>query len=1138
MRLFTVFLITVPLSIATIGSTQAQVVINEVCAANGDIVYDPDFFQFPAWIELYNSGNTSVDVGEYLLSDNPGIPAKWALPPNTIIPSKGYLIIWCDKEDSGLHTNFSLDPDGETLVFQNASGQVVDQVSYPKQFTNTSFGRISDGAGTWNHFAHPTPGAENTGASGSTILQKVDYSLKSGRYSGPVTVVISHERPEVTIRFTLDGSEPTHESTVYTAPLAITKTSTLKAKPFLSGFLPGKTEVKTYFINEHTFTLPVIAISTNPAYLYDNTIGIHVEGTNGITGKGSTSPVNWNHDWWRHADLEFFKTNGEKEFDESVDIRIFGNYSRRRPQKSFAVKAREKYGDKTIDKKLFPNKTSKKYGAFILRNSGSEWNVTHFRDALVHRSIAGEMDLDYQDHKPYAIYLNGVYWGILNMREKIDGDYFASNYSLPEGEIDLVQNGSERLGSEEHYKKYLDSLTSRVNISDPNTIRFIERNIDVQEFINYYCTNLYFANIDWPHNNMKYWRPQTGTGKWRWILYDTDFSLGYTPDKSTPFHASLDWVTDPTLHSTDAPTRHFRTLIQNPVFKKRFIQTMTTSLQTTFETERLTRLINEFQDDLKTEMPYHRAKWGSSISTWNNNVQIMRDFVAARNAYLIQHMSDFFALDDRVSLTVKITPESAGQILLNGISQQQSLHDANYFFSLPFEAVARQNPGYTFSHWSVSRRKFETKEVFGAESIWKYFDKGTTPGPDWTATDFNDGEWAAGHAKLGYGEGNENTKVSFGPSSSNKYVTTYFRKEFTISPGACGELNVSVLFDDGVVVYLNGVEVYRENMPAGEVTNSTLAKRTVQNATTFSHFVIDRKLLVEGKNVIAASVHQASVTSSDLAFDLKIEAVELGDIEQYSSTIAALADKAYSDVHLEAVFEPVPAITGVVINEFSGARTIVTDDFNQQEDWIELYNSTTNAVDIAGLFMTDNPDNKMKFRIPGGTLKTIIPAGGYLMLWADEDQKQGPTHLNFRLAAGGEFIGLYQAVGPELVTIDEIQFGRLNENESFSRIPNGTGPFVATTNITPGSENAAITSVERNPVIIGLYPNPVKDLLIIESTPPLTRVIVLDMFGRLIRQLHDLSPGDAVDLSGLESGLYFVKVWSGEKSEAVRIVKK
>jgi hypothetical protein len=162
-----------------------------------------------------------------------------------------------------------------------------------------------------------------------------------------------------------------------------------------------------------------------------------------------------------------------------------------------------------------------------------------------------------------------------------------------------------------------------------------------------------------------------------------------------------------------------------------------------------------------------------------------------------------------------------------------------------------------------------------AGAAWKYLDNGSDQGTAWRAAAFNDSGWKSGLAELGYGDGDEATIVGYGPNSSAKFITTYFRRAFSVTnPSAYGALTLRVLRDDGAVVYLNGTEVFRTNMPTGTVTAATRASTALGNAdeTTYVTASVNPGLLVAGTNVLAVEIHQANPTSSDISFNLELAA--------------------------------------------------------------------------------------------------------------------------------------------------------------------------------------------------------------------------------------------------------------------------
>jgi hypothetical protein len=1126
------------LLIGVTSTSQAQVIINEICATNADIKHDPQYFNFSGWVELFNTGNSSVNIGGFYLSDDAAQPQKWRIPGGTSLAAKNHLLIWCDEKNAQLHTNFSLDSDGGTLILSNASATKVDQIDFPEQYINVSYGRQSDGSTQWGYLILPTASAPNTGIAGTERLTAPTFSLMAGRYSGAQSTIISHTDPAVEIRITTDGSEPTQTSTALQGSLSISKTMTVKAKAFKTGFIPSKTEVSTYFINEHSFTLPVISISTKPDFLWDNTIGIYTDGTNGTTGNCQNTPFNWNRDWSRHAVLEFFDHTGRKQFDQSVDLRIGGACSRSLPSKSFAIKARDEYGKNTINQRLFTGKEWNSYGGFMLRNSGNDFWNTMFRDALMQSTVADQMDIDYMAYDPKIIYLNGEYRGILNLREKIDADYFKTNYGVEKEDLDLGEWQIALEGSVDDYLNYLSTLAT-MNLTTPEAFDYIDSNIDVQEFINYLVTEIYYCNTDWPGNNVKFWRQRSTNGKWRWILWDLDFGMALYTDRSYPTHPTLNFATatnGPEWPNPPWSTQHLRLLLQNPEFKAKFIQTFTSSLSSTFKPERVIEVIDKFQNVIKNEMPFHTAKWNPQ-GNWNFEVKRLRDFALQRNDYMRTHLASFFGLSDNVGISISAA-ENKGGFTFNGISSQEALINGAYFRGLEYTIEADPLPGYVFSHWNITKRDVTPVSLISRSSLWKFFDDGIEPALNWESESYDDAAWQEGAAQLGYGENDEQTIVSYGSDPNNKYITTYFRKSIVVDDTVdLSALAGKILFDDGVVVYLNGEEVYRKNLPDGTINYNTLAL-VAATENVYESFSIPKGKIKPGLNLIAVELHQNSTTSSDISFDLELSTGKVGQQTNTTSSLSTITDVADSDVTMQAFFIPVEPISGLIINEFAASETEHADEKGENEDWIEVYHKGTEAIQLGGLYITDDVGDKRKYQLKDKGSETIIQPGEYKILYADEELFDGPLHVNFKLSDEGESIALYQMVGDELRSIDQVTFEEDKPSSSYSRIPDINGPFLLTTEPTPLSPNIykefVVASEPQLETSVTIHPNPSHGSFHIQSSAVIKEVKVFTITGQRLNHFFPMKPEVVISLDQFSNGLYLIEI----VTENIRVVKK
>ena len=170
-----------------------------------------------------------------------------------------------------------------------------------------------------------------------------------------------------------------------------------------------------------------------------------------------------------------------------------------------------------------------------------------------------------------------------------------------------------------------------------------------------------------------------------------------------------------------------------------------------------------------------------------------------------------------------------------------------------------------------------TVDHLDGSSSWRYFDAGYRPGGTWATVGFDDGGWPSGQPELGYGDGDERTVVSYGPDAGDKHMTTYFRASFEAA-GQPIRATISLLADDGALVYLNGVEVVRDNMPEGAIADWTKAAsgRSGSAEGVFLHFTVDPALVVPGTNIVAVEVHQDHRRSSDVSFDLRLRADVVG----------------------------------------------------------------------------------------------------------------------------------------------------------------------------------------------------------------------------------------------------------------------
>jgi hypothetical protein len=869
-----------------------QLYINEFMASNTGVVPDPDFGQSADWIELYNSGPSDISLDGYFLTDNLNNPDKWRIS-NLVIPANGFVLIWADSRDSANHTSFNLSASFEQIGLYRSDLTVVDTLSYGAQDPNISMGRKTDGGLDWVYFTIPTPGNPNDTISYSGIVRSdPGFSITGGVYHNPLALELKTIFGG-DVHYTLDGSEPTENSPVAGEPISITQNTVVRARIHKAGQVLGPVNTNTYLIDpENIITkLPIVCVSSDPVNLWDPVKGIYVVH--------STKPL-----WEIPVNIELYENDGRPgdAFNLRTGVKSTGLYSWQLPEKMLGVSFRKEYGASSLDYPLIFDKERKSFRTFSLRASGSDWGNTMFRDGMIQTSAVENTSLDISGFRPCVVYINGEYMGIHNIREKIDADYVVGNHGLAEGTFDMIEETDQG-----HYAETGDFTANNLFLSLCAKDLTIQSNydavaaeMDMAEFTELVSTEVYSGNNSIGHNLMK-WKPK-GSGKWRWILMDFDRGFFNPYSQLISFYVNEDgWP--------------FRDLMKNSGFKKQFGLKLSDLLFTTFNPERMIAEIDAHQKSIEDEMPDHINRWAGTHGTgnysniegipsmeyWLSEVEKLRTFAHVRPGVILTDLTKF-GFQSPVRFSITTLPAKSGTVTFNGLKVPVDICVGGYPQGEDFRLTADAKAGYKFLGWKINKDSI----IIERGSNWKYWDTGAGLDLSWKNSDYSDAAWKSGVAELGYGDGGEQTTIGYGGSSSNKYITSYFRNSFLLKE----KQNITALvlvmkIDDGVVVYLNGNEIQRYNMPPGEFTFGTTSISSVTGAdeSDFHTFFINPKFLQNGNNVIAVEVHQDAANSSDLSFDLELAAI-INRNATYLSTSREISLNIQSAMSVAAVFEP------------------------------------------------------------------------------------------------------------------------------------------------------------------------------------------------------------------------------------------
>lgn len=746
--------------------------LNEIMSSNDSTIRDGDVDDpdegdkggtYSDWIELYNSSDQAINLAGFTLSDS---SSTWTIP-EVFIPGKGYLIIWAsDKDkvakDGQLHTNFAISKSGEQITLKAPDGSIIDEIYVIPLSDDVTYGRAPDGEGDWYVLEYPTPGAQNS----KRIATPPIFSHQGGFYTEAFDLQISSaDGGGAKIYYTLDGSEPVpgadgtmeysgsipiksrkgdpnivsniRTSMSWRAPNGeVFKGTVVRAKVVGEEGQESDIVTHTYFVDPDMYKrydLPIISIVTDSKNLFDDTIGIYT--IRNADQRGG--------EWERPIHIEFFEDDGSLGFSQNAGVRIHGGATRSNPQKSLRLYAKSDYDVKDyFDYDIFSNLTNKvdgekitRFKRLLLRTSGNDWTSTLFRDAMA-QSLISHLKLDTQAYRPSLVFINGEYWGIHNIRERYDRFYVATNYNLDRDAVAILEAGYDFFGenyevsegTQEDADAYMNEVTGFLR-SNPVTLQenyeYIKTKIDIENFIDYQIVNIYFSNTDWPGNNVKLWKyktkdgqydpdaPYGQDGRWRWMVYDTDFGFGFDNNitRGRVDHDTLEFATatnGPFWPNPPASTFLLRTLLENSEFRNKFINHFADHLNTAFQPELVNQRIDEMKSKLESSIQEHINRWPGSINNWDNNVQVMKDFANDRPGYVMQHIMKKFSNVINGTASVKLnTNLNEGHIKINSIdinSATPGVADpeswtGTYFKGVPITIKAVPKVGYKFDHW-------------------------------------------------------------------------------------------------------------------------------------------------------------------------------------------------------------------------------------------------------------------------------------------------------------------------------------------------------------------------------------------------------------------------------------------------------
>ena len=733
------------------GSMNAQtLVINEIMQSNIECTMD-DIKEFPdSWVELYNPTDAAINLKDYKISNKNKEKKAWKLPDMTVA-AHGYVLVYCDKEgkeDNRLHADFRLESGKGCTVYLFTNQEVVDSLPADMKkmpAPDIAFGRKTDGADEWGYQLTATPGEANCGniCEAKHILGAPVFSeqgrVSSANSSVSLTLSLPEDAPEgAYIVYTTDGREPQPSDAAVEQPktvsLNITKTTVVRAKVCCDGWLSPMSSAQSYIFHPRTMTIPIFSVQTNDKYLNDAAIGLFANNNSKEDKKL--------HDWRRPVNIEFFPAEGENSaFNQLGETRIQGGQSRGNALKSMVFYANKRFDPdhKRFSYEFFPDQKPgiTEFKSFSLRDGGNDFGDLYFRDLIIQRTMAKNVDLDWQAGHSAVLYINGEYMGMLNIRERSNEDNIYSNYDGLE-DLDLIEISHEKINNvdqfEEEFKEgdadFYNNFKAFYSEKGHSMAEY-EQWIDVNEYLNVIAMNFFYGNIDFPGNNIVFWRPNDdATGelpkRFRVIVKDTDFGLGLY-GRQNSFN-TIDLLYNPNNYPNDnwafttPATTLLKNMLENDDIRNLFIDKCCIFMGDFMNGKGTGATIDLIQAEAMEEFVAHRDKYNPGWSWWSDNRgEITNKFNDAKNwaegrpNYFYQHIGNQWNLGTPRTLTINKSSKNDVEITFNNIKLSDKVFDGKYFKDRTITLSATtKDENKSVTGWKVTgaiNQQFEGSEL-------------------------------------------------------------------------------------------------------------------------------------------------------------------------------------------------------------------------------------------------------------------------------------------------------------------------------------------------------------------------------------------------------------------------------------------
>ena len=560
------------------------------------------------WIEFKNVGDLPIKLNDYFIATDKKNIQKLQLPDVELQPGGLYLF---DCRAKG----FKIGDKATVIISKNK--KFVDGICAFNSPFGTTIGRKENMEGFF-FFNSPTKGKENSTQQARTIKEEPLFLTNPGIYPNNKALKVVIDTHGNRVHYTTDGSLPNENSPLYKDSIRIDKTTTIRAFCEADSNSIRSKVVTASFIFADKHTLPIVNITMNEDDLYDYNHGIYADGP----GKGNIYPyknANFWKKWWKKAHVEFI--DSIQGFSEDCEIAIFGGFSRALAKKSFKIRFKDYVGAPFVRYDFFDNGKMIKLKKFILRSGSQDINGVMVRDEFFTSLMKQQCpELLIQDYRPVVLYINGNYFGIYYIREKIDDQFIARKLKVSNDSISILMAGkyTEQGSSKSYYDIINYAKTHDMKIKA--NYDYVAQRFDVLALIDYKLGEIYAGNVDVGNVRYVHSDDDKGDKKWHIVFYDID--LSWTTFKPVSFYLRAGG--NPTVSGHNVLIDQ---LLKNNEFRQLFLERLSLLMHKTFNLQNATATFDKLINTIKPEMKRNCDRWPEVMTygKWESHVTEFRN---------------------------------------------------------------------------------------------------------------------------------------------------------------------------------------------------------------------------------------------------------------------------------------------------------------------------------------------------------------------------------------------------------------------------------------------------------------------------------------------------------------------------------